>query len=256
MRKFWVASLGLIALLTACSSGVTPAGPAATPAPRLTGTSWTVTAINGTAPITGNEPTMEFSDTTVAGTASCNRYNAAYTQDVAKVTITPGALTAMACAEDVMAQEQAFNESLAKVTGVRTAGEGAELVDADGNVVLALAKVVDQPLEGTKWTLTGIISGEAVASPVAESTVTLTITNGELQGKACNSFRGTVTAGDDGSFKAGPLMSTKMACTSEELNKQETTVLTTLQAAAGYTIKGDQLTITADDGTGLVFTAA
>lgn len=253
MRKFWVASLGLVALLTACSSA-TPAGPAATPAPTLSGTSWTVTAINGTAPIPGNQPTMEFSDTTVTGSASCNRYNAAYTQDVGKVTITPGIMTQMACAEDVMTQEQAFTDALSRISGVRTSGEGAELVDADGTVVLALAKIVDQPLEGTTWTLTGIISAEAVASPVAESSVTLTISDGQLSGKACNSFHGTVTAAG-GSFTAGPLVSTRMACSSAELTKQETTVLTTLEAASGYTIKGNELTITADDGSGLIFTA-
>ncbi len=135
---------------------------------------------------------------------------------------------------------------------MRTSSGGADLVDADGNVVLALAKIVDQPLEGTTWTLTGIISGETVAS-VAESTVTLTISDGKLSGKACNSY-GSVSAAD-GSFTAGPLASTRMACTSEELTKQETTVLTTLQAATGYTITGNELTISADDGTGTVFTA-
>ncbi|MCB0912875.1 MAG: META domain-containing protein [Propionibacteriaceae bacterium] len=255
MRMFWVVSLGLIALLSACSSGATPAGPAATPAPTLDGTSWTVTAINGAAPITGNEPTMEFSADTVSGLASCNRYNAAYTQDVTKVTITPGIMTQMACAEDVMAQEQAFTEALTQVTGVRTAGDdGAELFGSDDTAVLTLARVTDKPLEGTEWTLTGIISGEAVASPVAESTVTLTISDGQLSGKACNSFHGDVTAAD-GSFTVGPLASTRMSCGSEELDKQEYTVLGTLQAATGYTIQGNELTITADDGTGLVFAA-
>lgn len=253
MRTILVASLGLVALLSACTAA-TPAGPAATPAPTLNGTSWTVTAINGTAPITGNQPTMEFSEDTVSGLASCNRYNAAYTQDVAKVTITPGIMTQMACAADVMTQEQAFTAALTQVSGVRTTDEGAELVDGDGNAVLTLAKITDKPLEGTVWTLTGIVSGESVSSPVAEGTVTVTISDGRLTGKACNTFRGDVTAADGG-FQAGPLASTRMACESEELTAQETTVLTTLQAATGYTITGNELTITADDGTGLIFTA-
>jgi len=253
MRKFWLASLGIVAVLTACSS-TTPAGPAATPAPTLEGTSWTVTAINGTAPITGNAPTMEFTDAAVTGSASCNRYNAAFTQDGSKVTITPGVTTQMACGADVMTQEHAFTVALTQVSGARTNGEGAELTDSAGKAVLSLARITDKPLEGTTWTLTGIISGETVASPVTESTVTLTIAEGQLSGKACNSFRGSVTTAD-GSIKVGPLASTKMACTSTELSAQETTVLTTLQAASGYTIRGNELTITADDGTGLVFTA-
>ena len=128
MRKLWLASLGIVAVLTACSS-TTPAGPAATPAPTLEGTSWTVTAINGTAPITGNAPTMEFTDAAVTGSASCNRYNAAFTQDGSKVTITPGVTTAMACGADVMSQEHAFTVALTQVSGARTTGEGAELTD-------------------------------------------------------------------------------------------------------------------------------
>jgi putative lipoprotein len=121
--------------------------------------------------------------------------------------------------------------------------------------VLTLAKVQDKPLEGTQWTLSGIVSTDAVSSPVANSTVTLTIADGTLSGKACNTFRGSVTAAD-GSFKAGPLMATKMACASKDLSTQETTVLKTLQAATTYTITGNDLTLKAEDGSGLVFTAA
>jgi heat shock protein HslJ len=256
MTKRWLLSVGLVALLAACTS-TTPAGPASSPsaaAPRLDGTSWTVTALNGTAPIAGHEPTMEFSGTSVAGLASCNRYNAGFTQTDAKVTITPGILTQMACAEDVMTQEHAFTVALTQVAGVREAGTGVELVDASAKVVLALARVTDKPLDGTDWQLTGIISGDAARSPVADSIVTLRISDGTLSGKACNTFRGEVTAAD-GAFKAGPLASTKMACTSPELTSQETTVLKTLQAATSYTIKGNTLTISAD-GSGLVFTAA
>jgi heat shock protein HslJ len=196
---------------------------------------------------------MEFAKGSVAGLASCNRYNAAFTQDAAKVTITPGVLTQMACAEDVMTQEHAFTVALTQVAGARGAGDGVELVDASGKAVLSLATLADLPLEGTTWTLSGLVSSTAVTSPVADSTVTLTIADGKLSGKACNTFRGDVTA-SNGSFKAGPLMSTKMACASEALTTQETTVLKTLQAASAYSIKGSDLTISAADGTGLVFT--
>lgn len=259
MSKLWTVSVGLLALLAACSSP-TPAAPASSPAasvaaPTLDGTSWTVTQLNGTAALAGHEPTMEFSGKSVTGQASCNRYNAAFTQDGSAVTITPGIMTQMACAEDVMTQEHAFTVALAAVAGVRTADAGVELVDSSAKAVLTLAKVQDKPLEGTQWTLSGIVSADAVSSPVANSTVTLTIADGTLSGKACNTFRGSVTAAD-GSFKAGPLMATKIACASKDLSTQETTVLKTLQAATTYTITGNDLTLKAEDGSGLVFTAA
>ena len=253
MKKLWAVSVSLLAVLAACGS-TTPAAPGAA-APALAGTSWTVTQLNGTDVLATAVPTLEFGDDAVAGSASCNRFNAGFSQSGATVTIMPGAQTAMACADDVMAQEQAFTAALAKVTGVRAAGDGVELVDASDAALLTLAAVVDVPLEGTTWTLSGVISGDAVASPAAGGDVTMTIVDGTLSGKACNTFRGSVTAAD-GRIEVGPLMSTKMACTSAELTAQENAVLKTLQAASSYTVKGNSLTVTAADGTGLTFTAA
>ncbi|MFT4109519.1 META domain-containing protein [Propionicimonas sp.] len=254
MRKIWLVPVGLLALLAACSTP-TPAAPATAPAPALAGTSWTVTQLNGSAPLAAHEPTMDFGTSDVAGSASCNRYTAAFTQDGGSVTITPGVLTQMACAEDVMAQEHAFTLALTQVAGARTAGSGVELVNADGTAVLTLAAVEDKPLEGTEWRLSGVIADEAVSSAAGDGTVSLTITGGQLSGRACNSFHGPVAA-SGGSFRTGALASTKMACASAALTKQEHTVLATLQAATSYAITGDQLIISADDGAGLVFTAA
>jgi heat shock protein HslJ len=146
-------------------------------------------------------------------------------------------------------------KTLTTVATVRTAGAGVELLDAGQQVAFTLARVENKPLEGTTWTLSSVISTDVATSPVADSTVTMTISGGSLSGKACNTFRGSVTA-SNGSFKAGPLMSTKMACASAELNAQETAVLANLQAATSYAIDGDTLKLSAADGTGLVFTAA
>lgn len=253
MTKLWALSVGLVALLAACSS-TTPAAPGPA-APTLAGTSWSVTQLNGRTVLAGAAPTMEFGNDAVSGSTSCNRFTAGFTQSGATVTITPGAQTAMACADDVMAQEQAFTAALAKVAAVRAAGDGVQLVDASAAALLTLARIVDTPLEGTTWTLSGVIAGDTVSSPVAGGEVTMTIVDGTLSGSACNTFRGSVTAAD-GRIEVGPLMSTRMACASADLTAQETAVLTILQAASTYTVKGDSLTLTADDGTGLSFTAA
>lgn len=252
MRKLWILAIGLVAVVSACSTS-TPAAPAS--APPLDGTSWTVTQIKGAAVVPGHEPTMEFAGGKVAGSASCNRYNAAFTQNGTQLTISPGAMTQMMCQPEAIAtQEQAFTAALGTVAGVRGAGDGLELLDASGQVVLTLTKLLDAPLEKTEWQLSGIISKQAVSSPVGGSAVTMTIADGQLSGKACNTFRGMVVV-DGGSFKAGPLMSTKMACANADETAQETTVLRTLEAADAFLIKGSQLTITAPDGTGLEFTA-
>jgi heat shock protein HslJ len=251
VRKYWIVTVGLVSLLAACATS-TPAGPA----PQLTGTNWSVTAINGQPTIAGHPPTMTFGADSVSGTTGCNSYNAGYTLSGATLTFKPAAQTAMACEDTaVMAQEQAFGTALATVTGVRTAGTGLELFDAGQKVVFTLAAVVNKPLEGPTWNLTAIIAKAATASPVAGSTVTLQFTGDQLSGKACNSFSGQVTI-EGNNFKAGPLMSTKMACANPDENAQETAVLTGIEAATTYGIVGDTLTLKAADGTGLEFRAA
>lgn len=111
-----------------------------------------------------------------------------------------------------------------------------------------------RPLVGTAWTLTGIVAGEAVTSPVAGTTVTLRFTDDTLSGKACNTFRGAVTIEGD-ALTVGPLASTRMACVKPGEGEQEATVLSILGDVTGYAIDGDALTLTAPDSKGLVFTA-
>ncbi len=259
MRKHWILTVGLFALLAACSSP-TPTAPGAS-APKLDGTSWVVTAIGGTATLAGHQPTIAFAGDRASGMASCNQFVAGFSQTGSTVKLTPGAMTAMACApEAVMTQEQAFTSALAAKVGVRSAGTAAELLDTSGKVVLALQPQptpaeTPKPLTGTIWQLSAIVAKAATASPVAGSTVTLQVSGDQLSGKACNTFRGQVRI-DGSSFKAGPLMSTKVACANPDENAQETAVLTALEAATNYAIVGDTLTLKAADGTGLEFRAA
>lgn len=261
MKKYAIWTVGLVALLTACSS-TTPAAPAPAPtpaaeAPALAGTSWTVSQIKGTATMDGHQPTMAFDTDSVSGLASCNRFTGGYTQDGAALKFGEQASTAMMCTDAaVMTQEQTFLTVVATVAGVRSTEAGLELLDASQQAVLSLVPVEDKPLIGTNWKLSGVITNDAITSPVNGGAVTMSIADGKLTGKACNNFNGPVTAGDDGSFEAGPLRSTNMACANDELTAEETSVLSILEKATSYTVKGSTLTLKAGDGTGLEFLAA
>lgn len=261
MRKYLILTVGLLSLLSACSSGTPasttpPAATTAASAPTLDGSNWIVSHINGTATIEDHEPTITFAEGKASGSATCNRFAGGYTQNDAALSFTQTAVTQMMCADDLwMAQEAAFLTALASVATVRASDTVVELLDADRQIALTLYPVTDEPLEGTTWQLSGILTKDALSSPVSDGSVTLTIKDGKLSGKACNRFSGTVEAAD-GTFKAGPLASTKMACKSKELTKEESAVLKTLQAATTYAIEGSELTISAPDGTALLFTAA
>lgn len=258
MRRLAALMVTLMALLSACAAPV-----AGTPSPTaspitLDGTSWVVTQIKGAATVAEKQPTMAFADGKVGGNASCNNYSGGYTQQGGTLTIGPVAQTAMACADDTLTkQEAAFTGALGEVKQVRAAGTGAELLDTAGSPVLTLApapKVTPKPLVGTAWTLSGIVANQAVTSPVADTTVTMTLTDDSVSGKACNRFRGPVKI-DGENLTVGPLASTKMACESEAESKQEATVLAILDEVTSYTIEADTLTLTAPDDKGLTFTA-
>jgi heat shock protein HslJ len=218
-----------------------------------------VTAISGTTTLADHQPTITFAGDQATGLASCNQFGAGFSQTGSTVKLTPGAMTAMACTpETVMTQEQAFTAALAATASVRSAGTGAELLDATGKVVLALKPApakTTKPLEGTTWQLSGIIANDAISSPVAGTTVTMQVNGDQLNGKACNTFSGQVKV-DGTSFQAGPLMSTKMACPTAAESTQESAVLTGLQTATSYAIEGSTLTIKSADGSGLEFQAA
>lgn len=102
----------------------------------LTGRTWVVEDIAGTAPIAGSRLTMEFAaDGRVAGSGGCNQWFSGYDWTGEGVTIGQAGATMMACSEPIMAQEQRFFAALARVTGFD--------VDATGALVLL---ATEQPI--------------------------------------------------------------------------------------------------------------
>lgn len=84
------------------------------PAELLAGKGWLVHSLDGVAPLAGSRVTLRFleEDGRVAGTGSCNRYNAGYGLDGESLRFSQAAMTKMACAEELMRQEQHFHAIL------------------------------------------------------------------------------------------------------------------------------------------------
>ena len=249
--KVWTLAVAAAVLLTGCTQ-VVPAGPA----PSLADTEWVVTEIYGEPTLADFQPTMSFTADQVSGNSSCNRFNGQYTLSGGKLTFGPVAQTEMACMDaGVMDQETAFGSALTTVTELRTSGDGVELLNADGEIALLLAPPPPLELAGTAWTLGGLVDGSTSTAPVAGDPVTLSFEADGVSGKACNTFRGSYTLDGD-AITIGPLMSTRMACLSEELTAQETLVLELLQSATTASVYRGVLTLTAPDGRGLQFDKA
>jgi Heat shock protein len=210
-----------------------------------------VTELSGRPTLSSAVPTIAFSADQVSGFGSCNRFTAGYRQTGSTVSFSQLAMTAMACLDAaVMEQESSFAAALSKVTSVRSGDGRLELIDSSGAVLAKLQPppaAPDRSLHGTQWVLDTIVIGQTATSVVADSTVTLTITEGQLSGKACNNYRASVEV-DGSSLTIGPVMSTKMACPEPGRTEQERRLFELLPRVTSFTVRGDRLTLTASDG--------
>jgi len=114
----------------------------AEPPPRLEGVAWKVLGFNNgrdavVSPVAGTTPTLTFEAGTVSGHAGCNRFRAGYTVVGNRVTITPPAVTRMACpAQGVMEQERELLAALESTTTWTVEGGMLDMHRADGQRTL------------------------------------------------------------------------------------------------------------------------
>lgn len=107
----------------------------------LEGTAWTLDTIaSGTdavsSVVAGSESTLLLQGGDASGSASCNRFSGAYTQDGEALTFGELATTKMLCPDDVMEQEQAVLTALGSVATWSVEGDRLTLADADGGLLL------------------------------------------------------------------------------------------------------------------------
>ena len=107
----------------------------------LEGTSWTVNAIRGDAPIAGSNLTLQFAGGSATGNSGCNQYRAPFTTSGATLTLGPALSTKRACAEGARnAQETAYLGALSRVTTYEVSGDRLILRDTGHEALLELAR--------------------------------------------------------------------------------------------------------------------
>lgn len=108
----------------------------------LAGVEWIVHEIGGAGLVADSVVTLEFDAVTrrLAGRSGCNRYNAAFELSGEGLSIGPAASTRMACAPDLMEQEQRFLADLQRISRFDIDPNGALLLfsnDQQDPVVVA-----------------------------------------------------------------------------------------------------------------------
>lgn len=222
---------------------------------QLQGNAYELVGATGIEVPAGSALKMTFAATNLSITGGCNTMTGGWRIESNRLILPRLAQTSMACDEALMN----FDAQIAQTVG----GQPVITVTSDqmtllkDSVTLNFRESVradDVPLEGTPWTVTGTLEGDATAS-LDTAPATLLFNNGTLELFAgCNTGSGSYTATDT-TIEFGAIAITKMAC-EEAATTLETTVLEVLQGSRTYDIEGTKLTIAADDGTGLTLTSA
>jgi len=123
------------------------------PAPAaagLTGVEWRLVTLGTTpavAPPQGQPAhfTLDSAKKSIAGSTGCNRFAGSFALADGGLRLTVGAMTMMACQDEVAAQEEAFVVALKGTAGYRLTSGDLELVDADGQALARFAAVAADP---------------------------------------------------------------------------------------------------------------
>lgn len=252
------ALLGLLTLAAAagCSESSDDGGTGTEPSGRI----FVSTAVDGT-PIPGGGPlTLDFThEGQMSANAGCNTASGS-------VEFSGGTLTAGNLASTLMACEPGLAESDSWTTTLLSSnpswsldGDTLVLTTDELTVTLQDKKVAmpDLALEGTTWTVTSLVSPDAVTSSVVLDTAAPDLTiaaDGAVSGSTgCNRLTGHAEiAGTTVTF--GPLATTRMACPPENADL-ERQILAALDGEVTYRIDAHTLTLTRPDGIGLILTA-
>src|SRR5262249_11843473 len=149
---------------------------------------------------------------------------------------------------NVMTQEGQFLKALQSVVRWNVQGDRLDLHRPDGQRALEGTLAAATRLAGG-WSVGGFNNGrDAVVVPVGSTQRTLSFENGTVSGRAgCNTFRAPYTEQAD-RLKIGPIATTRMMCTDNNVMTQEREFLKALESAVRWSIQGDRLDMHRADG--------
>lgn len=193
---------------------------------------------------------ISFDDGRISVSGGCNGMGGDVTFDGDTMTVGPMMMTQMACDQPLMDQDSAVQAFLTAGTTVSVEGDTLTLTGtfagADASITLLDREVADpdRPLTDTAWTVTGVISSDAISSGWGSAVATLTIVDDQAQvNTGCNRGMATVTVDEAaGTIAFGPLALTKMMCDDDAM-RLEQEVSRVLTGTATYSIEAGSLTL-------------
>lgn len=208
-------------------------------------------------PVIDSHPiTIDFEDDRVGGTASCNGYGGTFSLSGANIDIRDLAMTEMACSpEETMRAEAMFADAITRVDAVTLDGTLTLSGDDVELVFEAIEPVPEVELTGVTWMLEGLVQGDAVSTPVADTRASIELSpDGSVTGDTgCRPFSGHyVISGSE--VLIDELAADGHQC-EPELADQDGLFLSVIGDGFRVEIDGDRLTMWSRGNEGLVFLA-
>ena len=195
--------------------------------------------------VEGTQIRIGFSDEgMMTANAGCNHFGAMYRIDGGVLAITEGAMTEMACQPELEEQDQWLFAFLGSQPLISTEGDELVLEDDETIITLLDREVADPdlPLVGPVWTVTALVSGDAVSSVPEGVTATIVFTEDGLVmvNTGCNSGNGAADIRQV-TIRFGDIALTRMACEGAPA-QMEAAILRILRAdVVGYTVDASML---------------
>lgn len=214
-------------------------------------------------PLAGTRITLELdAGGKASGSAGCNSYGGSYNAQRGAVLFENVFATERGCAPEILKQEQRYLNALSVTGAYSVEGDRLTIWFNIGRGVLHFKRASNASgtptatpnpfnLAGTAWQLQTITVGNIARSPVANTTLALWFgTDGKLRGSAgCNSFEGGYkTTGEI--IEISKLVATLKACVEPGVMEQEQQYLAVLAKAQLFQLRGEELAITYDNGSG------
>ncbi len=133
----------LLALVALLAAACTPQATDPTPvtAEQLSG-EWTLTEINGSAPMAGSTITLTMENGEVSGTGGCNSYGGQVLLEGMQLSFSELYATEMFCMEPegIMDQETTYHQTLSQIASFEIVDGSLALKNADGETTLLFAQ--------------------------------------------------------------------------------------------------------------------
>ncbi|HEX5994512.1 MAG TPA: META domain-containing protein [Jiangellales bacterium] len=202
--------------------------------------------------VEGTRISLDFTtDGQVSANAGCNQLFGSVTITDERLEVGPMGGTEMGCDPQRHAQDEWLVDFLQSSPSWLLDGDRLTLTAGDTEIVLLDREVADpdRPLEGTRWLVDTVISGDAASSLVAgtEGSAWIVIEGGRFTaGSGCRYFEGNVEVEED-TLRFGEVVQTDPMC-AEEYREVDQVMQAILGAEAEYSIDAGRLTVTQTGG--------